>query len=460
MLVGGLAAGLTEAQTAKPPLPELGAAAVSELSAPGTLPKTPLGLEQLIQLAFERNPNLRAAAERIGEAQARLTEASAAFYPQLAARVGYQRTNDPSRAFAMIVAQRRFTNNDFLNINNPADTSDFRPELLGTMSLYHGGQDYEARKAAELGIDVAALERLALRNDLAEAVTAAYFTTLAAQEQIKVVQQSLVAVAGALKYTEARYAEGAALKADKLSLDVRMAEAWDAEIRAKNSVALALTSLKTLLGVSDAVELSLTPPAVATVFKLDGSLNERRAQALARRAEVQGAVRRVRMREHELKAAQGANLPRVNAFATYGQNTPDPDFSLRHDNFTVGIAAEVDLFTGQRNAARIQAARQRLAEAQALEQQARLNVEAEVKKGWLSLEEALARIAVADMAANAADEALRLVRERYEAGAAPITRYLEAEVARSEAQTRAVTTRFEASQAQGMLDKAVGRWNE
>src|SRR4051812_9697206 len=55
------------------------------------LPPGPLTLDQAIFLALERNPDLRAAAERIGAAEAHVTVAASAFYPQFGARLSYGR---------------------------------------------------------------------------------------------------------------------------------------------------------------------------------------------------------------------------------------------------------------------------------------------------------------------------------------------------------------------------------
>jgi len=101
---------------------------------------TALGLDQLLDLAFERNPDLQAAKERIGQAEAQVDEATAAFYPNLTGAVGYSYTNNPALAFSAIVSQRRYE--PTMNINQPGFVENFRPELIGSMSLFRGGQDY------------------------------------------------------------------------------------------------------------------------------------------------------------------------------------------------------------------------------------------------------------------------------------------------------------------------------
>lgn len=418
--------------------------------------RRPLGLEEAIELAFEQNPDLLAVAARIGEAEAKVAEAAANFYPKLTARVGYAYSDDPAQAFSYIVAQRRF--NFGMDINHPGWVENFRPEIVGTWSLYRGGQDSYRKKAAELGVEAAELERSAIRNRLAAAVTAAYYALLSAPQQVDVARRSIEAVGRELEHTKHRVAEGMALKADVLSLEVRAAEAREAELKAQNAIELARSALKTLLGITTDDIIELREPAGRFAAPPDQDYARLLDQALAQRPEMQAAIRQSQIRREELQAERGARWPRVNAYAAYGQNSRSPDFAFSRDNVTLGVNAEVDLFTGGAVSARIAQAERRLSEAQALEQRTRLEIEDEVRRAYTTLEEALQRLKVAEAGAAAADEALRLVNEQYRGGTATVTRYLEAETDRADAALRAIIARYEAQVAQAQLQKAVGHW--
>ena len=137
---------------------------------------------------------MQIAAERISQAEAQLGVALSAFYPQVTAKVGYEHSNNPAQVFSMIVSQREFTSDSINNINNPGYRQNFRPEIIGKLSLFRGGQDYQNSKAAELGIDAAEFERSTVRNALIEAVTASYYAYLAAQEAHKVALDSISAI--------------------------------------------------------------------------------------------------------------------------------------------------------------------------------------------------------------------------------------------------------------------------
>jgi outer membrane protein len=441
-------------------------AALPVWAAPEPTPKAParsaehkraqaLTLAEAIDLAFAQNPDLAAAAARIGEAEARVAEAAAGFYPKVTGRVEYTYTSNPALAFSAIVAQRRF--NFGLDINHPGWVENFRPEIVGTWNLYRGGQDAYLKKAAELGVEAAELERAGLRNRLAAAVTAAWYAVLSAPRQAEVAHRSVETVAKELDHAKARVAEGMALKGDVLSLEVRATEAYESELRARNALTVSRSALKTLLG-GETGEMPEFRETEAPVPVLAGNFKKLLDQALSQRPEMQAAARQVQIREQELEAAKGARLPRVNAYAAYGQNSRSPDFSFNRDNGTIGINAEVDLYTGGALTAKISAAERRIAEAQAVEERTRLEIEDELRRAWSTLDEALQRLKVAEAGSASADEALRLVNEQYRGGTATVTRYLEAETDRANAALRAILARYEAQVAEAQVQRAVGHW--
>ena len=181
-------------------------------------------------------------------------------------------------------------------------------------------------------------------------------------------------------------------------------------------------------------------------------------EAFAQRPEVGAASHQVKMRESELDAAKGGMMPRINAFAAYGSNSQTPDPSAYRGNATIGINAELDIFAGGATSAQISGAERRVAEAMAIEQKIRLEVENDVRQTHATLEQALERLKVAETGARSAEEALRLVSEQYHAGTATVTRYLEAETDRATASMRVLLARFETQVAEAQLLQAVGHW--
>ena len=148
----------------------------------------------------------------------------------------------------------------------------------------------------------------------------------------------------------------------------------------------------------------------------------------------------------------------MSAFASYGQDAPDLELSRHQDNWTVGAAVEVDIFSGFATSERVAAAEHRVAEARAAADRARLDVERDVRTSYLALEDARERVGVNQASVAAAEEALRLVEEQYKGGAATVTRYLEAEAALADARARAISADYDARSAEAALYRSIGGW--
>jgi len=416
-------------------------------------------LEQAVDYALKNNPDLQIAIERISQAEAQLGIALSAFYPQVTARASYLHSNNPAQVFSMIVSQRDFNVDSIQNINTPGFRQDFRPEIIGRLSLFRGGQDYQNKKAAELGIDAAEFERSSVHNALIEAVTTSYYAYLAALEAQKVAQESILAITSELNQTKLRYEAGSVLKSDVLSLEVKLAEAQDAEIRATNSIEISKTSIANLLGLPSTQAFTIASSSSILIKpELTASFNELLELAMTERPEVKAAAKQVEISVRQLKIEQGAYLPKADAFVSYGQNSQVPGFSGQKDNVTVGVAVEMNLFSGFGTKQRVSSAERKVAEVRETERKTKLAIEQEVKIAFLNLEEALARLRVTEASARSAEEALRLVNEERRAGMVTVTRYIESEVARNKAQSSSIAAHYDALRAETALKKAIGDW--
>ena len=416
-------------------------------------------LEQAVSYALASNPDLQIMHERIGQAEAKLGEALSSFYPQIQVRMSYEHSDNPSRAFGMIIAQRRLKFDGSTDFNHPGGTDNYRPEVVASYSLFRGGQDYQTSKAAELGVETAELQESATRNQLIQAVTSAFYGLLAAKEAHKVAVSSIAAVENELEQSRKRYKAGTVLKSDVLSLEVQLAEAQDMEIQTANAIELTRTSLKTLLGLdahqpfkladgAGEFQLPETYPGYENLLK----------QALAQRPEIMAAQKEVEIADRLLSAAKGAHLPRANAYVSYGSDSKNLDFSTNRDNVTAGVIVEMDIFNGFSTSEGVKKAQRKLAEARTKQTQVKLTIENEVKMAHLKLRESLARVNVTRASIAAAEEALRLVNQQRKAGVVTVTRYIETEVARDKAHARDIAARFDALRAEAELKKALGTW--
>jgi outer membrane protein TolC len=243
-----------------------------------------------------------------------------------------------------------------------------------------------------------------------------------------------------------------------LSLEVKLAEAQEALIRAANGIETTKVNLANLLGLPNQQDFTIASSSNFTPPKLVNSFNELLEQAMSQRPEVKAAANQVEIAQHKIKSAQGAYLPKADAYVSYGQNSQTPGFSSSKENVTAGVAVEMDLFSGFNTQKQVRMAELKAAEAVETERKTKLSIEQEVKTAYLKLQEGLARVHVTDVSVEAADEALRLVKEERQAEVVTVTRYIEAEVAKNTAKSNSIAAHYDALSAEAALKKAIGAW--
>ncbi len=417
-------------------------------------------LSQAIDYALVNNPDLQIMQDRIAQAETQVGIALSSFYPSIKMGLSYQYSDNPSRAFGMIIAQRRLNFSPSTDFNHPGGTNNFRPEITAQYSLFRGGQDYYQTKAAQLGVEAVALEKAAARNYLIQTVNSSFYAYLAATEADKITTQSIKAVETELKQSRNRYDAGAILRSDVLSLEVQLAEAQDRKIQSSNAIELAKIGLKNLLGLTASESFDINVSNQWDLPVDNRSFDELLSLAMSQRPEKKAADKQINIAQQQINAARGAYLPTADAYVTYGSDSEDLGFSRHRDNVSAGVQINVDIFSGFRDSEKIKKAEYQLSIAKKQAKQTQLHIESAVKRAHLKLAEALARVNVMSTSVTAASEAFRLVSEQRKAGAVTITRYIEAETAKATSQSRHIAARFDALRAEAELNQAIGTWKD
>jgi outer membrane protein TolC len=125
-------------------------------------------------------------------------------------------------------------------------------------------------------------------------------------------------------------------------------------------------------------------------------------------------------------------------------------------NWFVSANLRWNVFDGNENRARIAEAAHRVSAAEAQQKRADAGVRLEVRKAWSAFEAAEERVRVASAAVEMAEESLRIVKNRYEAGLTTVTELLRNETATLETRTRRVGAIYEQRIAAAALELAAG----
>jgi outer membrane protein TolC len=404
----------------------------------------PWTLERALEQALARNPDARLARQRIAAARAGLEQANAAVWPHLQFQSSYTRTDNPMMVFGNILNQRAYPAAG-LNFNDVPDADDLNAKGLVTVPLYAGGKIQAGRTAAKANDQAARQDSDAVRNALGFEVARAFHTALKTRQFIRAAEAAVNSYEKNLAIAKKRFEGGALLKTELLDIQVRLAQAREDLVRARNANALAQHVLRNLIGIEEGeFVVAESAPDVAAPDSADYS----------RRAELAAARQRERAAQAQVRNAQGGYLPRVSAFGSL-----DYDYGAKFDHdgesYTAGALLQWDIWDGKLTRAKVREASANLESAREEARKLRLALDLEVQRARLDLEAAKERLGVTDQAVAQAAESADLTRARFEQGLALSTQLIDAETALIAARVRRAEAQADQRIAVAALRKAL-----
>jgi outer membrane protein TolC len=414
-----------------------------------------LSLSDAIGRALATHPSVRAAEAAGREAESRVDQAQAGWFPRIDIVEGWQRGNQPVFVFSSLLSQRQFTAANFAidALNHPDPVSNFRFGVGLQQPIFDGLATMSSVKVARTGVAAAEQQRALVAQELAVGVTTAYGHALRAEAETAAAAASVAAAEEDLKRVRARRDAGLATEADALAVQVHLAESRARHTSAQGASAVARAQLNELVGAPLDARFTLAPAAATDLAADDLAALE--AEALASRPELKLAALQVQGAEAGVSLARAALLPHV-AFQS-GWEFNGGSFSDRASSWIVGTEVRFNLFRGGGDAARVaesRAAVERLRHDKSrAEQQTRLAV----RTAQVQLQAARARATVGREARAQAAESQRIVRDRYEAGLEDITSLLRAAQAVQQADALDIAARVDVLVAEASLERALGR---
>jgi outer membrane protein len=406
----------------------------------------PWTLARALDCALTNSPDARLAQQRINAARAGIEQANAGFWPRLQFRSGYTRTDNPMMVFGSILAQRAYDYGSPPDFNALPDADDFNVKGMVTVPLYAGGRSVAGRRAALDCARAAEEDARAIRNTLAFEVTRTFYTVLKTRQFIRAAEAAVLSYETNLVIAQRRLAAGTLLKSGVLDLEVRLAQAREDLVRARNAHALATRTLRNLLGIERG-ELHVADRAPAAAAPPSDDPSQRAELAAARQREQAAAA--------QVRAARSGYLPRVSAFGSL-----DYDYGWRFNgsgrSYTGGVMAQWDLWDGRLTRGKVREARANLEAAQEQERKLRLNLDLEVDRARLDLQQATERLAVTQTTVAQASESVELTRARFEQGLALPTQLIDAQTALTAARVGRAEAQADRRIAVAALRKAVG----
>lgn len=346
--------------------------------------------------------------------------------PTLRVDAGFVRTTDPVGVFGTSLRQRTIAQQDFdpARLNFPAPTPNYTAAVVIEQPLFNGDA-WAGRGAASLMTQASIATTRWTATDTRIDIVRAYYAAILAHNEVANLDAALSAAREHVRQAEAMVRNGLVTPSDALLASVKAGEVETALIEASGRAATARLGLAVALGsLSD------------TAFALPGALPPSSAiAALARdardalpqrvRDDVAAAQLRHAAAERDAGRAMALYLPRINSFARYDWNAAAQPFG-GSKNWSVGVMASWTPFAGASELAELRATRglETAAEAQRAGTEARAQLEQ--AQSAVALDVGLARLQIAERAAQQSSDAHRIVSRKYAGGIATIVELLDA----------------------------------
>lgn len=413
-------------------------------------------LPDAVRWALEKNPTVQAAVAYAQAVHEGIAEARAARRPRVDFSEGFTRGNNPVYVFGGLLTERQFTGSDFglnfLNIPPPLDI--FRTQFTAALPLYDAGQTGRRIKDAKLSAQGAGENGQRTRQEVIFNVVKAYTDELLARENALVAEAGVKSAQSDLHRAEARQEEGQAVPSDLLSAQVQLAQSQEDLLQANNAAELAHAALNVAMGLSEDAGTTIEPGLKESNFET-GALTDRQQRALKSRPDLLEAGLGVERAANGSRMAHAAFLPKVNAFGSWEEDN-ETFITRGGNNWTAGVSLNFNVFDGGANRARLAAAGYRQAQAKAQAEQMAAAVKLQVREAYLNLTTARQRVEVSRKSRSEAEESLRIIQNRYEAGLATITDLLQVETAHTSAQKNYLNALFDYRISYAALELATG----
>lgn len=414
-----------------------------------------LTLADAVARTTERNPAIAGARAAEQAAAAGADQVRAGWLPRVEYAEGWQRSNQPVFVFGSLLAQSRFGASNFAldALNHPDALGNFRGALTVEQSLADLAQPARMRVAI-VARDTAALATSALRRDLALAATRAYGQVLVAATARRAAQAAVDAAGEDRARAEHRRDAGLATDADVLAFQVHAAAMKARLSQATADETIARSTLNDLMGVPLDAIFALEEIA-SNAFSLATDPASLEREALERREVARQAELQERGAEARKALARAAFLPRAGFQAGY--EFDGKAWSGRQSWWAAGVEVRWNLFNGLADRARLAAADAGIKEARAARERTENSLRLEVRSAIVRLTAATAREETGRAAVQQAQEAQRIIRERYEAGMAGVSDVLRAANALYDAELQHRMASVDVFISQKTVESVVGR---
>lgn len=366
------------------------------------------GLKYLVE--NNRSMKIAQREESIYEANTMLIKAS--LLPSINASASFtKQAYQPQAKFGFLTVP--MAEKDFLHYN-----------LSVQQTLYDFNENYSRFKASKAVLNTKRYDTLRIKNIVSLEFLMNYFNLLEADKMIIVAQKEVERLEAHLNDARNLYEQGLITKNDLLQAEVKISDAKQRLLSAKNNRKIIESHLNTLLARSTIEEIQAIDIEKEPLIFIEQDLEKAWEIAEKNRAEVKIIDESLKALDLEKISKQSEYLPKL--FLKAGYDYTENRYQVHEGNWSLIFGTGLNLFSGGATKAEILKIENQ--KSQLLEQRNKLidDIKLEVEKYYIDIKNALERINVTKGAIQQAEENLRINKIKYEEGLGTATDVIDA----------------------------------
>lgn len=391
-----------------------------------------LTLKECISIGLKQNPSAEISLQNLKAVQEKIGEAWGGYYPSVKLSSSYTFTEQQT------LGSDAYDTRFFLRqtLFDAGATSD----LVRSIKHNITAQDYEVKKT---------------ESDIVLSVRSAFYDVLKKRDLLEVSRSALTTAEKHLEQSKELYKGGLAARSDVIKSEVQVSNARLDVIKAENALLSAKANLSAAMGQTVTTDFDISAEKDQGQLPVLPSMKDTIVLAYNQRPELQGNRSKIASAEASVAQVKSGLYPNISLDGSYGwqENSYFPE----DKKWSVGLTVSIPIFEQFVTRAKIGQAAANVDLLKATERQTLRNIELEVEQAWLSLKEAIERLAVTKKALEQSDEDMRVSEGRYKEGIGNILEVIDAQTALTQARTNNVVALYDIASAGAKLDRAAGK---
>lgn len=404
-----------------------------------------LSLEDAIRIALQKNTALRQVQNNISTYESAKMAAYGNFLPTLSASGGFDWSRNENAASVMSIAG--------FNFDIPESISESRNYSVGLNSnliLFDGLSNFATLSQSNNNLESAELILERLKQEIVYRTISLYYSVVEIEQLLNVRNEDVKQQQKTLETIEERNRLGAVTLADVYQQQVQLGNAELEVIRTQNNLEIAKSNLLYYLGLdvlesiefakdlSSEEKLSIKSDIESDYQKITDLVNQAmnsRKDYISKQLDLESAY-------YEVTNARSGHLPRLSASANFGSSANSFDNLLESKRYSAGLTLSIPIFSGFRVSNQVQFAEVRAMNAEIELSDLERKIKQDIQQSMLDLQAITKALIVSEKNVKAAEENLKIEREKYSLGAGKLLDVLIANTFYTNAQTNFINTQF------------------